>query len=533
MPARLAAADNWLMPERSKPRSVLSNAAWNAFGTLFNIVITFLLAPLLIHRLGVDQWGLLLLVWSLSGVLGVANFGLGEATLRFVSHHHGQDNLAGVNRVVGATLTYYVSICALITAALWFGAPLVAQWVKVPEGSNYPLTWLIRLTALLFSVGMIANAFRAIPMALHRYDVTNKVGSIHGATRSIGLVLLVLAHLDVLYLVVWEVLLACVVLLVHVVIARRMMPGIRCLPSMSLAGIREIIGYSMFSFATHVFLMAWREGPKLMLGNRLGTASVAHLGTPDSVSNRLHMIVVSAIETLVPRFSGPQGREAGKSLLTVATWAAFACGAVLYVPLAVLMPDFLRLWISPEFAGQAGRVGQILTLSLIGPAGYAAIATLFRGIGKPEFVTGVMAAVAIVVLVASVLMAPALGVLGVAWAYLLGTLAWLAGLFFGWLWLYGRGSLGTLARIAGLPLVLGGGLVFAQSALRDWWGEPGWIGLIVMGGAFAAIGAVVLVTVDRSLGGASPAGLVIARILGSGRVVALRKRMGWALERTP
>ncbi len=345
------------MPERSKPRSVLSNAAWNAFGTLFNIVITFLLAPLLIHRLGVDQWGLLLLVWSLSGVLGVANFGFGEATLRFISHHHAAGDLAGVNRVIGATLTYYVSICALITCALWIGAPLVAQWVKVPEGADYPIEWLVRLTALLFSVGMIANAFRAIPMALHRYDITNKVGSIQGATRSIGLVLLVLAHLDVLYLVVWEVLLACVMLSVHLVIARRMLPGLRCLPSMSLAGIREIIGYSMYSFATHVFLMAWREGPKLMLGNRLGTASVAHLGTPDSVSNRLHMIVVSAIETLVPRFSGPQDREAGKSLLTVATWAAFACGAVFYVPLAVLMPDFLRLWISPEFARQ-GRSGR-------------------------------------------------------------------------------------------------------------------------------------------------------------------------------
>jgi O-antigen/teichoic acid export membrane protein len=279
--------------------------------------------------------------------------------------------------------------------------------------------------------------------------------------------------------------------------------------------------------------MAWREGPKLMLGNRLGTASVAYLGTPDSVSNRLHMIIVSAIETLVPRFSGPQDREASKSLLTAATWAAFACGAIFYVPLAVLMPDFLRLWINSEFAREAGRVGQILTLSLIGPAGYAAIATLFRGIGKPEFVTAVMAAVAIVVLIGSLLMAPTLGVVGVAWAYLLGTLAWLAGLLFGWIWLYGRSSLGALARVAGLPLVLGGCLVLLQSALRSWWGEPGWISLFVMGAAFAAFGALVVVTVDRLLGGASPAGLVIARFLDSGRVKSLRKRMGFALERTP
>jgi O-antigen/teichoic acid export membrane protein len=521
------------MPDRSKPRSVLGNAAWNAFGTFFSIAITFLLAPLLIHRLGVDQWGLLLLVWSLAGVLGVANFGFGEATLRFVAHHHAAGDLAAVNRVLGAALTYYVAVCALITAVLWFGAPWVAQWIKAPTTSGDLVLWLIRLTAVLFSVGMISNAFRAVPMAMHRYDISNKVGAIQGTVRSIGLLLLVLAGFNVLHLVVWEVVLACAVLAVQAHIARRMVPGLRRLPSMSLGGIREIIGYSLYSFATHVFLMAWREGPKLMLGTRLGTASVAHLGTPDSVSNRLHMIVVSAIETLVPRFSGDQDRAASKQLLMSATWAAMACGAVLYVPLALLMPDFLRLWISKDFAAAAGLVGQILTVSLVGPAGYAAIAALFRGIGKPEFVTGVMAAVALSVVTASLALAPVLGVVGVAWAYLLGTLVWLGGLAHGWLWLYGRGSLASLARVAGLPLLLGAGLAVAQAAVRAWWGEPGWFGLCVMGAGFATVGAAVVVGADRLLGGDSPARAMIDKFLASGKVLALRRRMGLALGRAP
>jgi O-antigen/teichoic acid export membrane protein len=511
--------------DRSKPRSVLSNAGWNAAGTLFNIVLTFLLAPLLIQQLGVDQWGLLLLVWSLSGVLGVANFGLGEASLRFIAHHQAGGDLAGVNRVLGATLTYYVLICALITSVLWVVAPSIAQWVKVPVDGAYPTEWLIRLTAMLFSVGMFANAFRAVPMALHRYDVSNKIGAIQGAARSIGLVLLVLAHLGVLYLVVWEVFVAAVGLAAQILVARRMLPGLHCLPSMSIAGIREIIGYSMYSFVTHAFLMIWREGPKLLMGNRIGTASVAYFGTPDSVSNRLHMIVVSAIETLVPRFSGPQDQEGSRTLLTLATWSAFACGAVLYVPLAVLMPDLLRLWINAEFARASGLVGQILTLSLIGSLGYAAIATLFRGSGRPVFVTWVMAVVAVVVLVASLLMMPILGVLGVAWAYLIGSVAWLGGLVHGWLWLFGRGSLPQLIRVAGLPLVVGSGLLCVQLGLRAWWGEPGWIGLVLMGAAFAAMGAIVLIGCDILLGGASPARLVLERVLGSSRSNALRARV--------
>lgn len=513
--------------DASRPRSVLSNAGWNAFGTLLHIVIAFLLAPLLIHRLGVDQWGLLLLVWSVAGVLGLANFGLGEATLRYVAHYHADGDLTGINRVLGATLTFYVLVCGLISGAVWVATPIIAEWVKVPEDSQYPVEALLRLTALLFSAAMIANAFRAVPMALHRYDISSGIGLVEGIVRSIGLVLLVVAGFGVVNLVAWEVLVSIVGLAVHVLVARWLLPGIRWLPSMSLVGIREIIGYSMFSFMTHIFLMVYREAGRLLLGNRLGTASVAYLGTPDSVAYRLHMIVVSAIETLVPRFSASRDAENSKALLIASTWTAFACAVVLYVPLAVLMPDFLRLWISPEFARESGEVGRLVVLGLIGSAVFAPIATLYRGRGKPGFVTAVMAATGTVVLVGSVALIPSLGVVGVGYAYFLAALVWIGGLCLGWVRLYGRGSLVLLSRVAGLPLALACCLGFAEVAVRAWWGELGWIGFVLMGIAFAGAGALAVVSFDLALGGASPARLVFGRVLGAGRVAGLRERIGF------
>ena len=241
-----------------------------------------------------------LLVWSITGVLGIANFGLGEATLRYVAHHYADGDLEGVNRVFGATLTFYLLICTLISCILWTITPWLVNLVRVPGEGHYPVDWLIRLTALLFSVGMVSNVFSSISMALRRYDISSKIGTIQAAVRSVGLIVLVLTKVGILYLVVWEVVLASMGLVVQVYIAKRLLPGLRCAPSMSIGGIREIIGYGMLSFLTHIFLMVYREGGKLLLGNRIGTASVAYFGTPDSISHRLHMIIVSAMETLVP-----------------------------------------------------------------------------------------------------------------------------------------------------------------------------------------------------------------------------------------
>jgi len=514
------------MSSATRRGSVLSNAGWNTFGTLFSMIIAFVLAPLLIHRLGVDQWGLLLLVWSVAGVLGLANFGMGEATLRYVAHYYADGDFAGVNRVLGATLTFYLLVCGLISGVVWAATPIVAQWMKVPEHGHYPVEALLRMTTLLFSAGMIANAFRAIPMALHRYDISSGIGLIEGIVRSSGLVLLVVAGLGVVDLVAWEVLVAIAGLVVHVIIARRLVPGIRWLPSMSLAGIREIIGYSMFTFMTHMFLVVYREAGRLLLGNRLGTASVAYLGTPDSIAYRLHMIVVSGIETLVPRFSASRDPENTKVLLITSTWAVFASAVVLYLPLAVLMPDLLRLWISPEFAHESGEVGRLLTLGLAGAVAFAPIATLFRGLGKPGFVTGVMAVAGMVVLTGSVLLIPSLGVLGVGYAYLLATIAWFGGLWVGWVHLYRRGALAVLSRVALLPLALGCCLGFVEVGLRNWCGELGWIGLLLMGAVYAVAGALAVVGADLAVGGASPARLVLGRLLGAGRVAGWRERIG-------
>jgi O-antigen/teichoic acid export membrane protein len=509
----------------SRPRGVLSNAGWNAFGTLFNIAITFLLAPLLIRHLGTDQWGLLLLVWSVTGVLGMANFGMGEATLRFIARYHADGDLAGVNRVLGATLTFYVSVCGLASIVLFAATPVVAQWFKVPTGSQYPVEWLLRLAALLFSFGMIANAYRSIPMAMHRYDISSRIGLGHNVVRSLGVILLVVAGMGVVQVVIWEVSVALVMLGVHILVAQRLMPGVRSLPSMSFGGLREILSYSVWSFLTHIFLTIYREGGKLILGNRLGTASVAYLGTPDSITYRLHAVVSSGIETLMPRFSAGKDPDATKNLLIVSTWAAVSCAVVLYIPLGVLMPDFLRLWISPEFARESGAVGRWLALSFIAPSAFAPIATLFRGIGKPGVVTLVMASAGIVVLASTLILVASLGPLAVGYGYALSAVAWLGGILAGWHYLHGQKSMVSLMRVVGLPLVLGCGLGAGQLAFREWWGaDMGWTGLFLIGGTSAAISAAVIAGVDRALGGASPAEQVLGRLLRAERIASLRLR---------
>jgi O-antigen/teichoic acid export membrane protein len=506
-----------------RSRGAFANAGWNAFSTAWGIAISFLISPVLIHNLGTPHYGTLLLVWSITGVLGVVGFGFGEATLRYVAYHHGAGNIAGVNRVFGSTLSFYIFVCAGILLLLFPFAPAVAAYMKVPPHEQHTVAWLLRIATITFSVGMIASAFAAVPMALQRYDLSSKIGITQNVIRSSGYILLAVFGFGVLHLIVWDLFISLAVLALQTVVARRLIPQARLAPTFSFSGIREILGYSSFSFLTHVFHTMYRESGKLMLGGSGSSSRVAYLGTPESIAYRIYMVIISASETLVPKFSANKDPAAAQNLVANGTWSVIAASATLLIPLTVLMPDFLKLWINAEFAHESSAVGQMMALSFIAPAAFSPLATFFRGSGRPWFVTVVMALVGITVLLGCLLLLPSKGVDGVGIAYVVSSFPWLLGLLLGWLYLFGLSSMPSLIRSAGLPLVLAGVALGLQWFIRGWFGGLTWFGLIGLGASFAALTALGIFGVDFVLGGKSPSRYLLERLGRSSRVSALRR----------
>jgi O-antigen/teichoic acid export membrane protein len=267
--------------------------------------------------------------------------------------------------------------------------------------------------------------------------------------------------------------------------------------------------------------MMHRESGKLALGTYIGPSPVAYLGTPDNVSQRIHMIVASGSETLLPRFSANRDPKVAQALFLNGTWAALAISIILFIPLIVLMPDFLRLWISPDFARESAAVGQLAALSYITQGAFAPPATFFRGSGKPWFVTIVIAFAGIATLLFSLLLIPAHGVLGVGYAYLLGSIAPFLGVVIGWFYMFGSSSIIPLIRSVGLPVLMGGIAFAAESFIRNWAADLSWVGLFAFGGFFAGLAGLLVLGVDWVLGGDSPSKALLKRIGESNKVNAL------------
>src|SRR5262245_48201252 len=120
------------MQTTHRPKGLLTNATWNAGYVVSTMVISFVITPLLLRNLGQSAYGILVLIWSVAGILGTMDLGLTEATLRYVSRYASQGDMTSVNRVFGAVLSLFVVVCGLLLVGMFVGAPAVATWLNTP-----------------------------------------------------------------------------------------------------------------------------------------------------------------------------------------------------------------------------------------------------------------------------------------------------------------------------------------------------------------------------------------------------------------
>jgi O-antigen/teichoic acid export membrane protein/SAM-dependent methyltransferase len=483
-------------------RSLSGNALWNVAAASANIGVTFLVTPYMLSRIGASHYGLLLFLLSLTGFMGVMDFGIRDATLRFVSHYHGRGDLARVNRVVGTSSALQLAVGCVGAVGIFSGAGWLAVRLGFPA-DQLPLgVEFIRLGAVYFLAGFLGGAFAVIPRALERYDVTSKVVMLQVVVQGAGSVAVLRGGGGIVALMRWNIVVSLAFQALSLLVARRLLPGLAVLPSFSRPAFRELSGYGVFSSLNNVLSIVWAQADRLLLGMWVSTASVGFLAVPQQLCFRGLGLVSTAGAALLPRFSALTDRGAVKRLYLLSTWAMFSLSVLVFVPVTVLLPDFLRVWIGGEFARQSGFTGQIIAASCIVIGAFFPYQMLLAGLGKPHLQTVQSAASAVTGLALNLALIPRLGLRGAGISYLVTSLVGFAAIFLTWRGVLESDSLRPLVRPVGLPLVSGLVALAVCAGIRSVLPEPGWVGLVGWGAAFLAVTALLLAASERGAGGA-------------------------------
>jgi O-antigen/teichoic acid export membrane protein len=285
-------------------RRNLVNAAAGGLLYVVGLFRLLILVPALLSWLGEESLGIFMIATTISGLTGAFSLGLAQATVKYVSEYRARGMPAAITEVVNATGMIYLLLGALVAAGLAVAAPALA--VNVFRFSPAHLAdgiGSLRFAGASFFMFLMINVVTSLAKGFERYDlvvpavaganVLALVGQIVLAARGYGVAVLVAAQAAAL-LIAFAVMCPVAV--------RQLIPGYRP-ATVPLARVREILGYSIFTWMTDLFGALRNQGDVLVVGGILGPVNVTYYSVAVRALNQLHLFLGSVFGYVFPYVS--------------------------------------------------------------------------------------------------------------------------------------------------------------------------------------------------------------------------------------
>lgn len=391
---------------------LFTSAIWNITSILITAIGAFVTMPIIINGIGTDNYGLFSIILMIGGFAALQDFGLGEATLRYVSFYFKKNDLNGINRVVQSSLTVYmITISVVFLIIQVFAYQIINLFELQPDQVDIGLT-AIRLGALGFFLSTLDQAMQKIPEALVRYDLTNKVNISFTILRFSLMIAAVKYGYGLIGLVSVTVLISAFRLIVFYVVSYRLIPGITIFPAYNKKGIKEVFNFSIYSFINQIISQISQNADRIILGMFFGTSAVGFLSAPKDLIQRASGITGAAGKALFPTFSSMNDSESMVRLYAKSLWLLSLLTMLLLIPLAVIIPDFLSLWISPEFSENSSEFARLFSLGLAFNGGVVVYFSLLKGTNRISWLTKIMSTLTIISIGATALLVYNYGLVG-------------------------------------------------------------------------------------------------------------------------
>lgn len=402
----------------SLARNVLLN--WTAMG--LTIVVTFFVTPIVVLTLQKEAYGIWSFLNSLLVYSDLLYLGLGAALVRSVATHSAQGRRADLSRVGSVVLSIYLVVglaCAAVFALLsphvprFFAQPLTTTQVEAAASS----------ACILLGVQLLASftgsAFAGVLAGLERSDLIGFVRVFILVGRTIAIVALVdgensltvLAAITATGAMVEALCLAGVALLVEPNLAMRLVVPTR-------PELRALYGFGLQSFFIIFALTLIGYTDTTVIGVMIGAASVAIYALPLQLVEYVRIAAAGVGSVWYPRLAVMASRgdlQGLREAYATVTRVTLFIASFITANMLLLGVPFLNLWLGPDFGRHAQGIIVCLSFATLihifaitGPVGF------FQAMETLRFPAVALFLEALMNLGLSLILAPRMGILGVA-----------------------------------------------------------------------------------------------------------------------
>ena len=330
----------------------------------FNLVAS----PIIVHGLGLEAYGLLVLVGITTNYFGFVELGLGRATVQLLARHLARGEREDFVEVLWTATLAYLALGLVGAALLTACAPFLVEHVlKVSAGRQADAIHAFMIGAAGLVIALQRNVASSVATAFERFDIISRVTLVTGALQAVLTVALVLMGARLIGVMLGSLAVQGAGFLAYFAVSGRLLPNLFPVrwTGQQLRAIARLSGYISVSQIVNPLL---EQIEKFLIG---AFAAVAHLpfySVPFSMAGALTIVPTSLATVIYPAMSRLLSQEDHAGVRETTRRATRYIFVMLLGPglfLVAYAPAILAVWMGPDFSAQATTPLRILAVAVL------------------------------------------------------------------------------------------------------------------------------------------------------------------------
>ncbi len=339
-------------------RSFLTKILRNTFAAvgvrILMIIVSILLIPFMIAKLGKQEFGVLALLGAATGYIGLFDVGFNAAFIKYISKYFTKGDTTEINKIINSGLGFYILWAGLVVALSYFFLQLFLFFFSISPSLIEVTIFSFWLTIAALCLNNIFLIFGTALSGIQRIDISSIWTGVMVILRSMGIVILLLLGLRIRGVVIINLLVVFLTGCINIVLCKRLLPGmsINLKKYFNWRTLRKLFNFGYKLQVSNISTIIFNNIDKILIGRFCGLEWVTFYQVGARILEKVKAIPQMFFAALLPGFSEIDALREKKLILQTYRKSAKLLGLIFLPVLLVIISashSIILLWLGRGF----------------------------------------------------------------------------------------------------------------------------------------------------------------------------------------
>lgn len=365
---------------------IARNSLYQLCTQVLLLAVGLFTSPYIVHTLGLNLYGILVLVGITTNYFAVVELGLGQATIKFLADSSSRKDWLEFTRIFWTSSLSYLVLGLVGATAMVVCTPALIFLLKIPTETREFATKAFLVSSIALVVSLQVGLTSSVIRALERFEWLSRIGVTIGIAQSLFTVVLLYFGYSLVGVMIGSAALQVMALIAYSLLVHALVPELGR-PTWDRETFRRLAGFGTYVSVSQVIGPLLVNLEKFILSSLVAVAVVTYYTVPYNVVNALSLFPTSIAVVVFPAFSRlhTEGKiDNARELYIRGTKFLFGSIVPIAIVIGVFAHQILTLWMGVAFGNNSARVMQVLAFALVVSAVSSLPYQFLQAIHRPD-----------------------------------------------------------------------------------------------------------------------------------------------------